>query len=84
MSIDPLFLLPLSGIILTRCICAAGHLGWNKWDGPKWRLVGLALSFMLLAGGSLGVALGQEWCPPILLAGVAGMVLFDRRKGYMR
>ena len=76
-----IFMLTLvaASIIIVRGVYVAAHLDIRSWHGHRLRYLGLVLSFGLLCGGSLGVALMWPPAVPIFLTGVAGYFLFNRR-----
>jgi hypothetical protein len=71
--------LAMAGIVLMRCVHVAARLNIRDWRGPRWRFIGLAASFSALAAGAFGVALFVQWAAFMLLAGIAGLIVFDRR-----
>ncbi|MDD5247803.1 MAG: hypothetical protein PHY45_02390 [Rhodocyclaceae bacterium] len=72
----------LSLVILVHCICLAARLNVHRWQGARWRFVALTLSVAAIGGGSLGVAAAWPHGPLLLLAGIAGLISFDRRRLY--
>lgn len=72
--------LALASIVLTRCVHVAARLNIRDWRGPRWRFVGLAASFSAIGAGAFGVALFVQWAAFVLLAGIAGLIVFDRRR----
>ncbi len=67
-------------VVLARCICVVPKLSWRDWTGDRLHFIALALTYGLLAGGSVGTALHLDFGPLLLLLAVAGWVLFDRRQ----
>lgn len=66
-------------IVLARCICMVPRLSPKGWTGRRAQFSALAGTYALLAGGAVGTALHWELGSAMLLIGVAGWVLFDRR-----
>ena len=69
-------------VILTRCICMAAQVNKKEWSGHPLQFIGFAVAYGLSSGGSLGVVFGWQHAPIVLLLGVAGWVMFDRRNCY--
>ena len=65
--------------VLARCICVVPRLSRKSWTGHRVHFTALAGTYALLAGGAVGTALHWGLGPTMLLIGVAGWVLFDRR-----
>jgi hypothetical protein len=76
--IDGLMVLAMC-VVLARCICVAPKLSRTSWSGHRAHFVALAGTYALLAGGAVGTALHWPHGQHLLLAAVAGWVLFDRR-----
>jgi hypothetical protein len=72
----------LAIVILYHCVCVAAHLNVRRWPGRTWRFAAFAGSVASVGGGALGVVLGWASGPLLLLAGVAGLISFDRRRLY--
>lgn len=68
-----------ASIVLMRCICVASQLSRKEWGGHPLQFIGLSVSYPLIGGGALGTALGWHHATFILLFGMAGLILFDRR-----
>ena len=66
-------------VILMRCICVVPKLSRRGWTGHRVHFAALAGTYALLGGGSVGTALHWPLGPTMLIAGVAGWVIFDRR-----
>ena len=75
-----LLLILASIVILLRCICLAGRISIESWDGHSLRFVGVAISYAMIGAGALGTALAFPHGSALLLFGTAGWVVFDRRK----
>lgn len=69
-------------VVLAHVICVAAHLSRKRWQGKQAQFIGLALSYALVAGGAAGVTLSWNPGVPLLLLGIAGWILFDRRKHF--
>lgn len=67
-------------IILYRVIIVAPKMKISCWGGNVFSYIGLALSFGLAAGGSVGFMLGWEPATWMLLFGVGCYLLSDRRR----
>lgn len=68
-----------AGVVLMRCVCLAAHLNPAKWGRHRIHYALYAASLACLGAGALGVALAWPPARLMLLFGVAGWVLFDRR-----
>lgn len=79
MTAQLLLLIP-AVVVIVRTLCLAPKMNRYRWTGHPWQFGGLALSHMLLCGGSLGIAIGYPSAPVWLLLGLAGQVIFDRRR----
>lgn len=66
-------------VVLLHCLRQIASLNYKKWHGHLVKFAGLALAHALIAGGAVGVALGMGVAPMLLLIGIAGKILFDRR-----
>ena len=49
--------------------------GW-----PSWQHLGFAPGAAVMAAGALAVLFGRPWAAHALLAGVAALIVFDRRR----
>ena len=74
-----LILLIAAGVILVHCICVTARLSRNKWHGHKGRFAGVSASIALMAGGAAGMVLDFAHAPLLLLIGMAGEFVFNRR-----
>lgn len=74
-----LLMLAAAGVVMMRCLCVAAHLSPARWFDHKFKLLGLSISYAFIGGGAVSFALG--WMPGayMLLFGLAGLILFDRR-----
>lgn len=66
-------------VVLMHCLRQIATMSHLKWRGHQIQFAGLALAHALIAGGAAGIALGLGVAPLLLLVGVAGKILFDRR-----
>lgn len=66
-------------VVLLHCLHQIATLNHKKWTGHQIKFAGLALAHALVAGGAVGIALGMSAAPLLLLVGIAGKILFDRR-----
>lgn len=66
-------------VVLARCICVVPKLSHKNWGGHRAHFAALAGTYALLGGGAVGTALHWDMGPVMLLVGVSGWVLFDRR-----
>ena len=76
-----IFILLSAGVVLVRCIHVITHLDRHEWDGHPLQFVGLSASYSLLAGGAVAVVFGTEYASALMLAGISGRIVFDRRTG---
>lgn len=67
-------------VVLVRCICISATLSRMRWEGHQARFAGVAAAHALLAGGAVGMLYGLPHAPVMLLAGVAGWIVFERRR----
>lgn len=73
-----------ASVVLMHCICVASQLSRKEWGGHPLQFIGLSVSYPLIGGGALGAALGWPHAIWILLFGMAGLFLFDRRIAYKK
>lgn len=66
-------------IVMVHTVCVASSVSRKAWEGHALQFAGIAFSYALVAGGSLGVVLRWAHGPEMLLFGVAGWIVFDRR-----
>ena len=74
-----LILIP-AAVVMVHCIYMIAHLNPREWRGQRFYFSGLAMSYSLTAGGAVGIAIGWTPGPLLLLFGLAGLIIFDRRK----
>lgn len=75
-----LLLLIFAGVVIVRTVCLASRMDHRRWVGHPAQFLALSLSHALLCAGALGVALCVPAAPAGLLIGLAGQVMFDRRR----
>ncbi len=68
-----------AGVVMMRSTRQIASLSHRKWEGHLLKFTGLSLAHALASGGAVGIALGWHAAPVLLLLGVAGWALFDRR-----
>jgi hypothetical protein len=68
-----------AGVILVHCMCIVAKLSPRNWFGHRLQFFGLSAAYALIAGGAVGSAFSWHLAPTLLLLGIAGLVLFDRR-----
>lgn len=71
-----------AGVVLYHGICVSSRLSRKAWEGHMLQFFGISASYALVCGGSVGVALRWEPAALLLLLGVAGWVIFDRRNNF--
>lgn len=74
-----LILILAAVVIMVRCTCIIATLSPRTWLDHRLKFFGLSAAYALMAGGAVGTATGWHAGPALLLIGVAGTVLFDRR-----
>lgn len=72
--------LAAAAIVLLRAIHVAGHVDTDSWRGHPVMYSVYSAHWALLSAGALAVALGMQAGGPMLLLGVAMLMLSDRRK----
>jgi hypothetical protein len=65
--------------ILHRSVTMASFLTHESWPN-KFLFVGLGVSLGFLSAGALGTVFSYWWGAPLLLIGITGFFLFDRRE----
>lgn len=71
-------------VVVFRSVCVAAHLSRKGWDGHLWQFVGIAMSYALIAGGAVAVVLHWHGGATLLLLGMCGWILMDRRNRVTR
>jgi len=71
-------------VVLWRSTCVAAHLSRKEWGGHLLEFVGITGSYALICGGAVGIPIGYAPAPLMILVGVAGWILFDRRNPLQR
>lgn len=64
--------------VLVRALCIVTRTTRRSW--PRWQHLGFALGAAVMAAGALAVLFGRPWAAHALLAGVAALIVFDRRR----
>lgn len=75
-----LIIICASMVIMVRCTCMVAKLNHRNWYGHKLQFTALAISYAFIFGGAAAFALGWTAGALLLLFGMAGRVLFDRRE----
>lgn len=65
--------------ILFKMLSAISGFSHQKWAGRKIKFSMLTLSHACVGAGAVGVATGVLFGAPMLLLGVAGVMLVERR-----
>lgn len=66
-------------VVLYRCIQLAAHMDRHSFTGHRLRFAMIALAYALIGSGAVATALGLASGAHMLLAGVAGVFIFERR-----
>jgi len=66
-------------VVMMRCITLAAHLNRKLWLDHGLMFGGFSVSIALTAGGAVGVLFGWIHAPTMLVIGIAGWMIFDRR-----
>ena len=75
---EPL-LLALATIVLFKVISVMASINAAAFDGHPIQFIGMAMHWSLVGSGAVAVALGLSIGGAMLLAGIALMVVTDRR-----
>lgn len=79
MTLKALYLLAAL-VILWRTLHVISVLDIRQFNGRPWQFIALASHCALVGAGAVAVALGATIGGPMLLLGVAALVLGDRRR----
>ena len=66
-------------IVMLHVINLVSKFNHETWQGHKLHFAALAVSYAFLAGGAIAAVLRFPPSGAMLLLGVAGILLFDRR-----
>lgn len=77
-------LIIFAAVVMYRTIGLISTLDIHKYDGHPWRFIALASHCALIGAGSVAVAVESPAGGPMLLAGIALMVISDRRRAERR
>lgn len=66
-------------VVMTRIVCLASKMSMLTWQGGKARFIFYTLAIAMIAGGAVGTLFNYPAGPLMLLVGLAGQMLFDRR-----
>lgn len=64
--------------VFVRALCIVTRT--TRRGRPRWQHIGFALGASVMAAGALAVPLDRPWAAHALLAGVAALIVFDRRR----
>lgn len=64
--------------VVVRALCIVTRTTRRGW--PRWQHLGFAVGAAVMAAGALAVLFGRPWAAHALLAGVAALIVFDRRR----
>ncbi len=64
--------------IFIRALCIVTRTTRERW--PVWQLAGFKLGACLMGVSAVAVPLDRPWAAHALLAGVAALIVFDRRR----
>lgn len=74
-----LILILAAGVILVHCTCIVAKMSPRNWYGHRLQFFGLSAAYSFIAGGAVGTVVNWHLGSSLLLIGVAGLVIFDRR-----
>lgn len=80
--ISTMIVLFLALIVIFRALCLAAHLSYRKMRAHPFRCAGIAATNASCAAGALAIVMHHPIGGPLLLIGLAGTVLFDRRRPF--
>ena len=70
-----------AAVVLYHSLYQITHLDHKLWDGHQVRFMLMSLSVSMVCGGAVAIVLAWSPGPLLLLIGMAGSMLFDRRRG---
>lgn len=73
-----LLALVCAGPVVVRALCIVTRTTRRGW--PRWQHLGFAIGASVMAAGALAVPFDRPWAAHALLAGVAALIVFDRRR----
>ena len=65
--------------VIVRCVCIAAHLSRKDFAGHMARFYVLAASYAISAGGALAAIIAWHFGLELMLIGMAGFFLAERR-----
>lgn len=72
-------MLVATGAVAMRCLSLVSILSHKKWVGHTVEFIGFSVAIALTVGGAFGILLGSNFGATLMLIGVAGWMIFDRR-----
>lgn len=79
-SFEMSVMLVATAIIFSHCLTLAADIKRHAWDGHLLEFTAFTLSVAALGAGAAGVLLGWRPAGVLLLVGIAGTTVIDRRK----
>lgn len=67
-------------VIITRVICLSSRIAHASWTGHKLQFTALSAGHAFLLGGAGAALIYPNWAMPLLIVGIAIVILSDRRK----
>lgn len=67
-------------VVLMNSITLVAHLDRKLWFGQLYKFGGFSVSIALTAAGAVGILFGWEPASEMLMIGIAGRMIFDRRQ----
>ena len=69
-----------TAVIFSHCLTLAADIKRHAWDGHLLEFTAFTLSIAALGAGAAGALLGWPPAVILLLVGIAGTIVIDRRK----